>query len=248
MTRLTPLLTSLKTLNITYQTPQETLLGTPETLPTTEPATPQVSYTIASGDLPSLNIPIYSNKWIGVVFAAGKFVTAGTLSYRTKKNGGSIATGTLAVAANTYYTLSNFFFDVLPGDVLEIALWSNQADSNYDYKAMQCQITRVIPFKPTKILNPCNIEVSGLPTLTLGNPKIAYYGYYHWLNCDIMSLVEGVNRSFYSLCEGDTYGIYRARKGDADVSIDKRTNATYRPYYAQNKMLQKLTYRGLMVS
>jgi len=45
MTRLTPALTSKKTINVSYATPRETVLDTPQTLPTSEPTNPQVIYT-----------------------------------------------------------------------------------------------------------------------------------------------------------------------------------------------------------
>ena len=123
MGTVTPLLTSRKILNITYQTPQETLLGTPETLPTTEPATPQISYTVTSGDLPTFNMPLFKKIWVALLYGAGKAVTAATIYWRMKKNGASVATGSGSVAANTFYTWSCGFYDVAVGDVLELALW-----------------------------------------------------------------------------------------------------------------------------
>ena len=137
MVRVTPLFTSRKVLNITYKSAQETLLATPQTLPTAEPATPQIGYTVAEADLPTLSMSVYSKKWVAYVIGAGKFVTIGTLYWRMKKNGASVATGSYSVDSNYYYTVSAYFFDVAVGDLLELALWSTRTDSNWDYKAYQ---------------------------------------------------------------------------------------------------------------
>jgi len=106
LTKKTPELSCLKTLTITLQAAQETLQGSPTALPTSEPGAgnEQISYTVGSGDLPTFSIQPSAKKWVAIVFGSGKFVTAGTLYYRMKKNGSSVATSSSAVAANTFYT------------------------------------------------------------------------------------------------------------------------------------------------
>jgi len=246
MGRLTPLVTSLKTLNITYQTPQETLLGTPETLPTSEPGTPQIGYTVASDGLPSFDLPPYQKKFVAVLIGAGKFVTAGTVYYRMKKNGASVATGSNSVSANYYYTWNCYFYDVAVGDVLELALWSNQTDSNWDYKAFQIQVSRLIPFNKPRLLMPCNFAALGTqPALTLGNPTVTYSSLnpYH---CDL-PLPSITAANLYGVLYPNLYGMFRIGFGDSSYpnTATVLTSSTYRPRYYRNWVPTQIIVRGL---
>jgi hypothetical protein len=250
MTRLTPTLTSLKTLNITYPTPQETLLSTPQTLPTTEPATPQISYTVAAGDFPTFNPPVYMKKHIALLYAGGKAVTAATISWRMKKNGLSVATGTINVAANTFYTLSAFFgVDIVAGDVLEIALWSNQTDSNWDYKAYQIQATRVLPTNKPRYLTKVSFTVGAAPALTLGNPSVGLTQSLKIWYSDIIFAAAAASFSVDAVYGGNNYGIYRLGYADSDYANTGAalTDATYRPRYYRNYVITQIVYRGLRI-
>jgi hypothetical protein len=247
MTRLSPLFTSLKTLNITYQTPQETLLGTPETLPTSEPATPQISYTVASGDLPTFNLTPYQKKWVAIVIGAGKAVTAATIYWRMKKNGASVNTGSSSVSAGYYYTRQCFFYDVAVGDVLELALWSSVSDSNWDYKAYQIQVSRVILLNKPRLLSPCNFAaLTTQPALTLGSPSFTNYNLYPF-HCD--NALPNINAaiSYQFLYPKDTCGMFEPYYGDAYSSNSStvRTSTTYRPYYYRNYVPTQIIMRGV---
>jgi hypothetical protein len=247
MTRLSPLFTSLKTLNITYQTPQETLLGTPQTLPTSEPTTPQISYTVAQSDLPTFNMSPYQKKWVAIVIGAGKAVTAATIYYRMKKNGASVATGSSSVSANYYYTRECFFYDVDVGDILELALWSNQTDSNWDYKAYQIQVSRLIPLNKPRLLSPCNFAaLTTHPALTLGTPSFTYYSLYPYHD-DIELPSISAPTSYDFLYAKGTYGMFRIFWGDYSSSdySTSRTSTTYRPYYYCNYVPTQITMRGV---
>ena len=252
MTRVSPLLTSLKTLNITYQTPQETLLGTPETLPTSEPGTPQISYTVAEGDLPAFNMGVYSKKLIATIVGAGKFVTAGTVYFRMKKNGVSVTTSSSAVSANYYYTWNCNFYDVAVGDVLELALWSNQTDSNWDYKAYHTRVSRLILLNKLRLLMPCNFAALGTyPVLTLGNPwpsssAAVLYPY----NLDLVLPSISAAILYESLYPKNTYGLFRVNYGDyyySNGSTSARTSPMYRPYYDCGKLPTQLIMRGVKI-
>jgi hypothetical protein len=247
MTRLNPALTSLKTLNITYRTPQETLLGTPATLPTSEPIMPQISYTVASNDLPTFNISPYQKKWVAIVVGAGKAVTAAIIYLRMKKNGASVSTSSNSVSANYFYTYECFFYDVNVGDVLELALWSNQADSKWDYKAYQILFSRLILLNKPRLLSPCNFAAfTTQPALTLGNP---YSNYYYFLpyHCDQVLPSITSYTSYDFLYPKDTYGMFRLGYGDylfANVSLFL-TSATYRPNYYRNYVPTQIIMRGI---
>jgi hypothetical protein len=249
MTRLNPAFTSLKTLNITYQTPQETLLGTPETLPTSEPGTPQIGYTVASDDLPTFNISPYQKNWVAIVIGAGKAVTAATIYWRMKKNGASVGTSSGSVSANNYYTIHAYFFDVAVGDVLELALWSNQTDSNWDYKAYQIQVSRLILLNTPRLLSPCNFAALAThPALTLGNPSYISGSLYP-MHCDARLLLITSPASYDFLYPKNTYGMFQIYYGDYYYinTSSIRTSSTYRPYYYRNYVPTQIIMRGVKI-
>jgi hypothetical protein len=262
LTRLIPSIGSKRLFTITYATPQETLYTTPTTLPTTEPTDPQFTYTIANSDLPAFSTKPFSVKYIACVYGAGKFVTAGTLSWRMVKNGASVATGTASVAANTYYTVNAFFLDVLPGDVLGLKLWSSVSDSNWDYKALFCYPTRFFPFPllnykqisaTVKIWNSDSPTL--YPTLTLGNPT-AWVPYYPWQGyiqngnhyAWLIDSIDSFTFDYYP--PHAVYGVYRiwfyGDVGNANTAV-VQTDATYRPKYYRNYLNIKVECRPLRI-
>jgi len=249
MTRLNPAYTSLKTLNITYQTPQETLLSTPETLPTSEPTTPQIGYTVQSSDLPTFSFPPYRKTFVAIVIGAGQVSTAAYIYYRMKKNGVSVATGYASVSANYFYTWQCFFFDVNVGDVLELALWSNQTDSVWFYKAYQIQITRLIPFNKPRLLMPCNFAALAThPVLTLGSPSYGTASLYPYHDDKMYAIISAAT-SFKCLYCGDTYGLFRIYNGDyanVNTAIVGRSSYYY-PYYQRNIVPTQIIMRGVKV-
>ena len=248
MGRVTPLLTSRRVLNITYKTPLETLLSVPETLPTSEPVTPQIGYTVATIHLPTFDIPPYRKIWIACLYGAGYFPSAGVLYWRMKKNGVSVASGTASVPAGYYYTVNAFFYDVAVGDLLELALWSSVTDSNWDYKAYQVQVTRVILFNKPRLLFPCNFAVlSAQPFLSLGTPHVTVTVALYPCNDD--KALTGITSGtvFTSLYVGDIYGIFRIGYGDYSTSNTAvvSTSPSYRPYYYRNYAPTQIIMRGL---
>jgi len=250
MGRITPLLTNRKVLDITYQTPQETLLGTPETLPTAEPATPQIGYTVAQDDLPAFSITPYQKKFIAILIGAGKTVTAATIYYRMKKNGASVTTASGGISANTFYTWNCYFYNVAVGDVLELALWSNQTDSNWDYKAYQIQVSRLILLNKPRLLLPCNFAAVALhPILTLGNPYVYITGSLYPNHTDHNLPLISDATSYEALYPKDTYGIYHTNYGDEGYANSSvlRTSTTRRPYYYCNYVPTQIIMRGVRI-
>jgi hypothetical protein len=251
MTRVREWQGSLKALTTTIQSPSENLQGTPTTLPTSEPGTPQISYTVASGDLPTFSMGHYSQVWIAVLVAAGKAVTAATINWRMKKNGSSVNTNSFSVAANTYYTINAFFYDISVGDVLAIALWSNKTDSNWDYNAYQVRPTRIILKSTLPVYVPFNIVTMVThPTLVQGNPGVqAAYGMYLYHE-DSFTLYKNTSAAvtFASLHPAGTYGFFRCYAlGDMGNpnNAATSTSATYRPYYQTEYIPVVVTMREL---
>ncbi len=249
MVRVTPPFTSRKVLNIAYKAAQETLLATPETLPTAEPATPQIGFTVAEADLPTFDQSVYSRKWVALIYGAGKFVTAGTLYWRIKKNGASVATGSASVSANYYYTVNAYFFDIAVGDLLELALWSSVTDSNWDYKAYQVQVSRIILMKRPRLLVPCNFSSIGTqPALTLGSPSVYTTGTLYPYHADIALPAITAATNYPSLQVGDAFGMFRVCYGDSIPNSGRvATSSLYRPRYYQNYVPSQIIMRGYKI-
>jgi hypothetical protein len=239
---------SLKDLTMTLS-PAETLSETPESLPTSEPANAQVSYTFSSVvHLPQCSFKPAAYANVCMVYASGKFATAGTLSWKTKKNGASVSTGTKAVGANNYYTVSAWFLGVVDGDVLEISLWSDQSDGNWDYKALCDYLIKVNFFQKNKAYRDIFILSEPAPVLSQGNP---------WGDNVLYSVninVEGLStwcsfsgpQSFTFLARDGTNGLYSFTMLDTGSSgSDARTSDTYHPYYRCGYLPIRIKARGV---
>ena len=233
MGRVTPLLTSRKVLTFTYPDVQETTI-TPETLPTTEPADPQIVYTVAQADLAQLNFNVFKRIEVAILNASGQAVTAATISYRMTKNGVSVRTGTYTVAANYYYRLGCYFYDVAVGDVLGIKLWSSVADSNWDMKTFWMNVTRVIPFnKPRWLYN--------ADATSQGSGSTSY-----WWHNDAFYLRE-INFTVPLWCIGANYGMFRVYRGDINPNSEYTTGTTRPARLGSNYVPSQIIFRGLRI-
>jgi hypothetical protein len=262
MTRLIPTIGSKKTFTVSYATPRESLESSPITLPTSEPADPQITWTVLDSDLPVITPKPFSVKYVACVYGAGKFVTTGTLYWRMTKNGTSVANGSASIAANTFYTVNAFFLDVLPGDVLGLKLWSSVSDSNWDYKAIFCYPTRFFPFpllNYKQILAKVKVWNSDsptlFPTLTLGNPTPwnPLYPWQLWTESGTQAtvLIGGTTTVTFNIFSPHaTYGVYRVGYygdvGNANTA-SVQTDATYRPKYYRNYLNIKVECRPLRI-
>jgi len=250
MARLSPSYTSLKTLEITYRPAKETLLSTPEILPTSEPTTPQISYTVQESDLPILNLNVYRKVWVAWIVVAGYCPSSATIYHRMLRNGSSVSTGSSSVSARYYYTRIFYFYNVNVGDVLEVKLWSSATDSDWRYKAYQIQVTRIIPLSKIRLLSPCNIvSVDTQPTLTLGNPSVYASYLYYVFHLDGLYGSYSSTVNFACLYVGDILGLYRINYGDITYANSSTilTSTTYYPRYIRNYVPTKIVFRGLIV-
>jgi len=248
MVRLTPALTSRKILNISYAAPQETLLAVPETLPTAEPSVPQIGYTVETADLPAFNMGVYRKIFVAMVFGAGKATTAGTVYWRMKKNGVSVATGSGAVAANTFFTFNAYFYNVGVDDLLELALWSNRTDTVWDYKAYNVQVSRLILINKPRLLCPCNFtSVGSGPVLTLGSPAVSGVGPIRVYHLDVILPTITSATNYEIIYPKDSFGMFRIYYGDASTSNSGTllTSSTSRPMHYRNYFPLQIVMRGL---
>jgi hypothetical protein len=146
---------ALKRIVCTLPKPQETYLATPITLPTTEPATGQVIFTVQDTDMPSFQpfpLPCHYSAFVNI---SGKTGAVGAvISYRVLKNGVSIAQATSGATVATQYWMQSHqrWYDVQPGDVLEVRLWTAQTDYVLDYYSMYVLALDIDPVKRGTIL------------------------------------------------------------------------------------------------
>jgi hypothetical protein len=230
------------------ETPQETLQGSPTTLPTTEPGSgsEQVSYTVQTADLPTFSFAVKSQVWLAILFGAGKVATAATISYRMQKNGASVATGTKSVSLNQYYTIGCYFYNVAVADVLTISLWSTQTDSNWDYNAYQIHPSRIIPFNSN--LFPYTVNTVGLhPILTVITPST--YTTVLAKFCVISNtyvIAFSTSISIPLIQVDPTYGLFETGYGDATYPNGAGTmsSATLR-YFQLNYIPTSISFRNL---
>jgi len=254
MTRLTPLLTSKKTLTVSYATPRETLLGTPETLPTSEPTDPQIAYTVQESDLPTFNCKPYSVIYLARLIVGGQFITAGTCYWRMTKNGQSVNNGSFSVSANYYYVIEAGFLDVKVGDVLGLKLWSSVSDSNWDRSAIEVHPSRIYPLK-CKFYR--NVDIVCVGSVTFQNFTASATGSsgYTYIYNGHSSISYSSNSTTGFTLSGikifgivDPYGMIRTAFGDATVSNTVR-NATSssRPGVYRFPVPSQITFRGILL-
>jgi hypothetical protein len=242
MTRITPLLTSRKVLTFTYPNVQETQI-TPETLPTSEPTDPQISYTVGQSDLVQLSFNVFQRIEVAILNASGQFITAGTLNYRMVKNGSSVKTGSFAVSANYYYRLGCYFYNVAVGDVLGIKLWSSVADSNWDMKTFWMDVTRITPLNKPRCLYNVEVAAAVQRFSGAGGGTLNYYlhdNFYYAISTAFTIPL------WYPAA---TYGMFRVSRGDNIYpnSIESGTGATRPDRKGLNYVPSQIIFRGLRI-
>lgn len=242
---------SLKSYSLTFATPRETLLGSPVSLPSTNPGTPQITMTIASGDLPTISPTPISMTYCAVLYMAGKNTDAASqsISYQVYKNGVAIsgATGSASVATNTYWTHEHFRFNnISVGDVVGVSVWCASANVNYDYYALVVYPTRPILGK-SYINKDVNFGSFISPALSSGNPSVSLSQtpviYPTTSSSNIQ--ING-NTTFGALSWNSTYNAYVTNYGDNNVTSITETNATYRPFYRRNSLPSTITFREIL--
>lgn len=249
-----------KEINITYKDPVETYQTGRGALGTTEPATPTFSYTLsATTHLASVDKPIiYSN--LAMLHVGGQNLTALSqyISYRVYKNSTEIiATGTQTVTASQYWTLRLTDADlvgVLAGDVIDVMLWSTNADAlEWQYDAIGCMITRIKPFNDSrKILFNVTYDGVSYPVFTSGlSPSLTstqYGSYYGCFNATSGLIQLSSKQVVYAQSEDSNYGIYRLGFGDGSPPTKISNSATKMPSYVQNLGVPtKIIYNELLL-
>lgn len=244
---------TLKTFNITFATPRETLIGTPvSSLPTTNPGTPQITITIQSSDLPTISPNSISQKYTALLFIGGKNTDAAsqTINYQCFKNGVAVsgATGSQLVPSGQFWTHTHYrFFDVQVGDVLGVSLWCTNANMNYDYYALSIFPTQMNLGK--SYINK-DVSLSGYnnPVLSSGTPSRRVQDYLYVFPCNLtsISIKPTGNTVFGALSWNSSYFLGRVGYGDNFTGTDNIAHATNRPYYSMNTLPTTISFREIL--
>lgn len=247
MVKTTPIMSSLKILQITYQTPYENLQGTPTSLPTSEPAVSQIIYTVSVDDLPTLNMGVESKINVALMFAGGRNtdVATRTVYWRMVKNGSSVVNGSFSVSAGYYWTIILYFIDVAVGDTLELRLWATDTAVNWDYEARQLQYSRIKLLSKYLLLHFSVASVDIQPILALGNPSYSFAGLYIFHYVDLSNIITSAF-DFSPWKQSGTRGLFNLYYGDISTIVARyRTHSTYRPYYYNSYIPTEIRLRAL---
>jgi len=234
---------------------------TPVYLPTTEPGSPQVQYTLASGDMPVLGID-FASKYIVYLVAGCKNTDAAvahTVQFKTFRWTGSwtlVTSGSKSVPANQYWTLSAFFGgannEVAVGDQYAVSLWCADADKiDYRYKALAVMPTR-LNFDPRRMcLQDLSVTVDYWPKLTGGSSPYVYTKselfVYHGTKAYASFTTTPGTQTYSFLLPHATYKVLRAKYPDETPTVKSYdlTHATRFPYHYAQIVPTELIYRKL---
>lgn len=230
----------LKSYAITPGTARETLLtgGSILTLPTTEPATAQVSFTVQSSDLPTIpgNVPMKYN--VSLVCSGKIGVAASVVNYRVLKNGVSVAQAAGASATATQFWTHTHWrtFDVQLGDVLDVKYWAVQSDVTLDFYGLIAYPSQPMLYKQGMILKDLtfsNVINSPTFTTTFSVPQIWNFFTYPLSVTTAISIGTGTT-AYPAIVPNNTYGLFRTAQGENSASnTDQRVSATQRQMAAQ---------------
>lgn len=230
--------------SISYPDPDIVTLDTPEALPTSEPATAQVSMTVGSQHLATWSPFELEHINCAILYAAGKNTSgsAVTVYYRVEKNGQSIATGSGSVPADNFYTWNHYRFpDVAAGDVLTCKLWAGASGLDWRKKALAVWPSRIGPKKQ---------PVAGLVFYTIADRVIGYshspYNMFMCLEAPLSDLITIKSNALVPLiCSHSAYGLAYYNVGDNTKSSLLTASSTYDLYTMSNRTLSRLSYTPL---
>ena len=240
--------------SITYPDPDETPLETPVVLPTSEPASPQVSYTLATKHLPTWSPYELPHSKMMMLYAGGKNTSGGTLTayWRVKVNGANHSTGSgTGVSADAYWTLNslNLPIPASVGDTVDVYLWASRANAELQYKAFACCPTRIGPYDIA--LADVVVVIDGYyPALTKGpNPWCKGEGVWRvpmsGTKTNQCSYLEHPGGSIRVIAPYAAWRLLRAYYGDFVPTNQANVDATRIPYYYYNYRITRIAYTPL---
>ena len=220
---------------ISYPAARETT-GLNTELPSSEPGTAQISYTIEAGDLPVLSMQ-FPYLFAPVIFARCKNTSgaARTVSYHILKNGTSVATG----SGTNMGTAANYasFQGCLPaasapviGDVITVKLWANGAGVYLYEHALMSDIMRPLAGTSPIVYNTAiTVEASNFtPSFLAAAAVTERYYYYAIFNTTVESgyTTAATTTGFTIFKIHPTYGLFVHYNGDLVSSSFVLTGGT----------------------
>lgn len=238
-----------KSLTITNPTAQETLQDSPVAVPTSEPETSQIIYTLASTDFHTFSFNPYSKLFSAFIAGAGRNTDASsrTLYWRVLKNGASVATGNVSVSTNRYYTISYYNLpNVVVGDVIELRLWASGANVDYRWQGLAMFCSQVKTSSLKNIIQKVAIAASVFPVFTQGTPAVNATQALQVYNGDTPNLITG-NANLDCSAHDSTYGLFRVNYGDVTQSYSQLTAISSYPYYVQNYAPTSISFAPTLI-
>lgn len=247
---------SKKVINITHAgIRQESYYpSSPITLPTSEPAIAQISFTLTDTDFPSSPDGVLGQMckflfW-GVIGGRNLDATTVNINFKILKNGTSVGTGLRGLTTNIYYTLAPYFIDCASGDVITIKLWSvSSTNVQNTYAAFFIQPTRfgsnlkVGQLVTDVLLTKSFVAGNYAPTLGF-NPSLAvnsnpYFDIGETIGVNVITAGNSVTK----VVPTTVYGFARLNNGDVNA-IGHNVSATLMPYVtAVNYPVTQVSYR-----
>lgn len=244
-----------KTYTTTLATPNEVLLppGSEIVLPTADPGTNQVSFTVQESDLPTINPTPYSVKYSAYVVVSGKNATGASVSvtYTCYKNGvavtGAIGQAQSGIANNMFWTHTHYrFYDVVPGDVLEVRCWSNTAGVTLDYYSLLLMPTRMELTK-SLIVQDLSLTLTAPQPYLKGAPGYQPSGSWNVYPTNSATLFASMSSSFnqpVAIITSSSNGFLgRINNGDTAMSTGVATHSTGHPQSGRNLYPSVITFR-----
>lgn len=236
---------------ISYPAIQETT-GLSVELPTSEPGTAQVSYTVAAGDLPTVT-PAVPWQFAPNIYANFRNTSGSSrnMSWRISVNGSSRATGTsFALSNNNYIVFSSAAYNgtqPVVGDVITVSFWATGAGVNLLAHAYESGITRVFygqshafawsAYSPTQ----CMVSESTAAGPSFGAKNYAsasYYTGYVAPTAVAAAYCSTASKTPYFYVSHVTDGLFKAYCGDYYFpQITQQANSALVPVYIQLRPL-----------
>ena len=240
--------------SITYPDPDETLLETHVALPTSEPASPQVSFTLATKHLPTWSPFELPHSKMMMLYAGGQNTSGWSLTvyWRAKVNGANHSTG-----SNTYVYALHYWTLNLPslpvpasvGDVVDVYLWASGPGVWLQHKAFACMPTRIGPYD-IALADVVVVEGDPYPVLTKG-PNPGQYGYAHYrvpmsnTKTDQHWLLVGGSNSIRVIAPYAAWRLLRAHYGDIGAYDSIAVDSSRMPYHYPNYRITRISYTPL---
>lgn len=251
-----------KEINIVYKAPTETYVTGRGALGSSEPVTPTYSYTLSESTHFAEVTPSNIAYFDGVLLIIGGInltASAQTVNYRVKKNTVDVLTGSKALTASLFITITMSDFDfvnVSAGDVIDVYLWTTNADAmEWQYDAIAGYVTRFFPFSDSRKIA-YNVEYYDNaeefpPMLTLGTPSRSSANYAALVGVcktNVTNVSIGSNEVVFAQKESATLGIWRAGTGDVSAIVFSNNHATFMPTFQSSRYkIMKITYNELVL-